>query len=184
MQASTRADALSELWLKASRPARLPQPCNSSLFGDARRTLCSSFCKPIKAANHCKWCKCKACAWCGDTPSKGTADAARLVPSRLSSLPKGAPFAAAITSVFLPHFAASFAAGYPVNLLLRPRRTAVPRDESARAYRSELEQLVTRVYYDGKGVPPPLPSVEWFNLDVGKALPACCTLTCTLCVAS
>jgi len=39
--------------------------CISGLKGDFNFQTCGAFCKPSKATNHCKFCKCKSCTFCG-----------------------------------------------------------------------------------------------------------------------
>jgi len=51
----------------ASPPPPPPGPapkCSSKQFGDTNFELCAPFCKSDKASGHCKFCKCKACAFC------------------------------------------------------------------------------------------------------------------------
>uniref|UniRef100_A0A7S0Q0L9 Uncharacterized protein n=1 Tax=Coccolithus braarudii TaxID=221442 RepID=A0A7S0Q0L9_9EUKA len=39
--------------------------CNvTGLAGDYRYEACGDFCKAEKAVNHCRYCKCKTCAFC------------------------------------------------------------------------------------------------------------------------
>ena len=38
--------------------------CESGLKGDLPFMTCGSFCKAAKAGNHCKFCKCRTCAYC------------------------------------------------------------------------------------------------------------------------
>jgi len=38
--------------------------CESGLKGDLPFITCGSFCKAAKAGNHCKFCKCRSCAYC------------------------------------------------------------------------------------------------------------------------
>ena len=140
-----------------------PVPCNSSLFGDTPRTGWGSFCKHHKAANHCKFCKCKECSFCkSDSGTEHTTTTRTPLTPSVTSLPEGTPFAAAVTSIFLPHLLSIRAAGYPINLFSRERATYVPRDVS----HWRREPLFTRAYYDGAGTPPQLPAVEWYDLDV------------------
>eukprot|EP00966_Prymnesium_polylepis_P029038 673324-Prymnesium_polylepis.1 len=89
-----RAESLATQWLaeRQQSPQELAAPCNSTLHGDSRYTGCAPFYKQLKASNHCRYCKCKACDWCGtgyDTkPSAGT----RLSSAR-ATLPRNVPFA-------------------------------------------------------------------------------------------
>ena len=168
--AALHAEALATAWVAESRSSPpTGAACKSGLFGDTQTTACGGFCKQLKAANHCKFCKCKECTFCrddasGDTQRASLAASTPLTPT-VASLPEGTPFAAAVTSVYLPHLLSIRAAGYPVNLFSRERLTYVPQDDSSRSY-SRLEPLVTRAYYDGAGTPPRLPAVEWLDLDV------------------
>mmetsp|Transcript_28527 Transcript_28527/g.69478 ORF Transcript_28527/g.69478 Transcript_28527/m.69478 type:complete len:420 (-) Transcript_28527:70-1329(-) len=166
--ARLRAETLIARWLK-ERPAAgaIAAPCNSSLFGDERSTLCSAFCKPTKATNHCKWCKCKACSWC-QVGSLGAAhnSAERISSASTGPLQPGIPFAAAVTSVFLPHLNTILAQGYPINLFSRPRTYQTPRDLSRPATSRQFQPFMTRAYYNGAGVRPQLQFVEWIDLDV------------------
>ena len=40
-------------------------PCPTAHFSDAHHLQCDRWCKPTQRAEHCTWCKCGACAWCG-----------------------------------------------------------------------------------------------------------------------
>mmetsp|Transcript_69032 Transcript_69032/g.136831 ORF Transcript_69032/g.136831 Transcript_69032/m.136831 type:complete len:173 (-) Transcript_69032:296-814(-) len=43
--------------------------CNTSAYGlkgDYAYEACGAFCKQAKAANHCKFCKCRACTFCAN----------------------------------------------------------------------------------------------------------------------
>lgn len=38
--------------------------CSSGLRGDDEKTGCAAFCQVDKAANHCRFCKCRNCGYC------------------------------------------------------------------------------------------------------------------------
>mmetsp|Transcript_76 Transcript_76/g.302 ORF Transcript_76/g.302 Transcript_76/m.302 type:complete len:216 (+) Transcript_76:37-684(+) len=42
-------------------------PCHSGLTGDYEYQTCGTFCKEVKAKNHCRFCKCKTCEFCAAT---------------------------------------------------------------------------------------------------------------------
>ena len=37
----------------------------------ALHEACYGWCAPTAATEHCGWCKCRGCSWCGDGPSTG-----------------------------------------------------------------------------------------------------------------
>jgi len=55
--------------------------CASGMPGDFAYETCGGFCKPAKAANHCKFCKCKSCTFCGGSMGEPA------TPSKLASTP-------------------------------------------------------------------------------------------------
>ena len=70
--------------------------CQSSFKGDYTYETCGAFCKAAKAKNHCLFCKCKTCAFCGGLagstrPSSGRA---RDAGTHGASKPKKAPMKA------------------------------------------------------------------------------------------
>lgn len=177
-----RAEKLREKWIREVQLASVLEttPCNSSLHGDERHRSCKLFCKPMKAENHCKWCKCQACGFCGIMlgPNKSVSAALKIEP--VVSFQPDTPFAASVTSVFLPHLLSIHSAGFPINLFSRQRFTQT-RVSQTNKFNSLSEPLLTRVYYNGEGPLPKIPFVEWFDLDLGKATKtsalACAMLT-------
>ena len=138
------------------------KPCNSTHWGDARFEACGSFCKSVKAANHCLLCKCRMCAFCkpgggGGVTSGGDAWRDVGLASLLDSLaaeptPAGAApeqHALAVTSIYLPQLhVCQMRDGCTLSLFARPL------------------QLPLRAYYDGEGQPPAkTPGVTWVSLD-------------------
>ena len=61
--------------------------CSSTLKGDYQFEACGAFCKEAKKANHCKFCKCKACTFC----AAGGAASAAVAPPALSPRNRLAP---------------------------------------------------------------------------------------------
>jgi hypothetical protein len=41
-----------------------PATCSSSLPNDVPHAQCQSFCRPLAAKSHCRWCKCRRCSYC------------------------------------------------------------------------------------------------------------------------
>ena len=134
------------------------KPCNSTQWGDARFEACGSFCKSVKAANHCLLCKCRACAFCKPGGGGGLLGGGGGLTSLLDSLaaeptPTGAApelHALAVTSIYLPQLrVCQLRDGCTLSLFARPL------------------QLPLRAYYDGEGRPPvKTPGVTWVSLDL------------------
>ena len=133
------------------------KPCNSTQWGDARFEACGSFCKSVKAANHCLLCKCRACAFCKPGGDGGVLGGGGGLTSLLDSLAVqptltgAAPelHALAVTSIYLPQLrVCQLRDGCTLSLFARPL------------------QLPLRAYYDGEGRPPAkTPGVTWVSLD-------------------
>ena len=68
------------------------EQCASGIKGDLPFMTCAGFCKSSKATNHCKFCKCRTCAYCTKegTAAEG-AVAAGAQPSAAVSVPKSEP---------------------------------------------------------------------------------------------
>merc|ERR1719506_570433 len=67
---------------EAQKPKR--KFCNTSAYslkGDYAYEACGTFCKQAKAANHCKFCKCKACTFCPVSAASTAAPEAAAAPS-------------------------------------------------------------------------------------------------------
>ena len=132
-------------------------PCNSTQWGDARFEACGSFCKSVKAANHCLLCKCRACSFCkpggaGGVPGGGSGLTGLLDSLTVEPTPMGAApelHALAVTSIYLPQLrVCQLRDGCTLSLFARPL------------------QLPLRAYYDGEGQPPAkTPGVTWVSLD-------------------
>ena len=45
--------------------------CVSGIKGDFGYRTCAAFCSEAKKANHCNFCKCKDCVFCGGTVVAG-----------------------------------------------------------------------------------------------------------------
>jgi len=57
--------------------------CNTTTYalkGDYAYEACGAFCKQVKAANHCKFCKCKSCGFCKTAASATSASSSSAVP--------------------------------------------------------------------------------------------------------
>ena len=133
------------------------KPCNSTQWGDARFEACGSWCKSVKAANHCLLCKCRTCAFCKPGGGGGLMGGGGGLTSLVDSLaveptPTGAApdlHALAVTSIYLPQL-----------------RVCQLRDGCALSLFARPLQLPLRAYYDGEGQPPAqTPGVTWVSLD-------------------
>ena len=71
----------------AADDATPKKACTSSLKGDYPFEACGAFCKQAKSGNHCKFCKCKACTFCGASASTTTSAPPALSPSLRRSAP-------------------------------------------------------------------------------------------------
>ena len=81
-----------EIWEASEQPRRLLKEtrkfCNVSeygLKGDYAYEACSNFCKQAKASNHCRFCKCRACAFCKVTATESTASSSWQADKQASS---------------------------------------------------------------------------------------------------
>ena len=55
--------------------------CQSGLRGDFTFKTCADFCKPTRASNHCRFCKCQQCPFCAAVKSGVTVDGGAAVPA-------------------------------------------------------------------------------------------------------
>tara|TARA_B110001452_G_scaffold189591_1_gene159803 strand:- start:279 stop:1985 length:1707 start_codon:yes stop_codon:yes gene_type:complete len=62
--------------------------CRSGLRGDFGFKTCADFCNQARAPNHCRFCKCQQCSFCGATPASSEAQAAPVV---AAAVPARAP---------------------------------------------------------------------------------------------
>merc|ERR1711924_26769 len=59
--------------------------CNTTTYalkGDYAYEACGAFCKQAKAANHCKFCKCKACSFCASAAATSKAPVKAVNPDK------------------------------------------------------------------------------------------------------
>ena len=77
--------------------AAAKEQCTSTMVGDYNYKTCGAFCKESKAANHCRYCKCKACGFCSGTlpPTGGAAVLSPKVKKKRKSTAVAQPAAAA-----------------------------------------------------------------------------------------
>ena len=154
-----RAQVFLKQWLEPSAPQGKMIACSSTLHGDFSHEACGEFCKPSKATNHCKYCKCRTCSYCAGSTGNASRAPMRSPPIgsiAAATVPSSAAFAVGVTSVFLPHLLERQAAGYALTLFSRPRRIA---------YGPTFQALPLRAYYDGPGaLPTDLEAVEWLRL--------------------
>ena len=159
-----KATALRAEWLRLTSSAPTNAhgtgfSCNSSLHGDAPVEGCGSFCKESKARDHCRFCKCRACSYCGRT--QRSSQSSEYSPSQ-SALPSSTPFAMIVTSVYLPHLLKRRSNGFALTLFSRARLNAFGASGVLPPY-----TLRVRAYFDGPGTPPPeLDQVQWVPLEL------------------
>ena len=55
--------------------------CQSGLRGDFTFKTCADFCKPTRASNHCRFCKCQQCPFCTAVQSGVTMDGGAAAPA-------------------------------------------------------------------------------------------------------
>lgn len=60
--AAPRVLGLLTVWLAAAHAA---SPCTSAHADDEDHAACYGWCSPALAEDHCGWCKCRGCGWCG-----------------------------------------------------------------------------------------------------------------------
>lgn len=106
---------------------------------------CQPFCKAEKAPNHCSFCRCSRCSFCGNATS--TSMPAAAAAPRKTWLER-VPSAVLVTSVFLPHLVKASSVGYANTLFARP----LP--------------LPTMAYFDGGRLEtcPSFARVTWIEL--------------------
>ena len=78
--ASRRLALLSALLAAAAaEPEKVA--CQSGLRGDFTFKTCADFCKPTRASNHCRFCKCQQCPFCTAVKSGVTVDGGAAAPA-------------------------------------------------------------------------------------------------------
>ena len=78
--ASRRLALLSALLAAAyAEPEKVA--CQSGLRGDFTFKTCADFCKPTRASNHCRFCKCQQCPFCAAVKSGVTVDGGAAAPA-------------------------------------------------------------------------------------------------------
>jgi len=105
---STKEAATSPAAKSGGSTERSHKACTSGIKGDYMFETCGAFCKAAKSSNHCKFCKCKQCSFCGGSSSPevkstdGEASVATSVPivSAAASTPVVAVPTAATTMTF------------------------------------------------------------------------------------
>ena len=94
--------------------------CRSGIKGDFNYEMCGAFCKSAKATNHCKFCKCRTCTFCGGTATKGelptqpTASASAAVPIAAAAAAPSAAASSAPVAAAAPASYSAPAAAAPV----------------------------------------------------------------------
>ena len=78
--ASRRLALLSALLAAAAaEPEKVA--CQSGLRGDFTFKTCADFCKPTRASNHCRFCKCQQCPFCTAVKSGVAVDGGAAAPA-------------------------------------------------------------------------------------------------------
>ena len=63
--ASHRHSTLDQRWRVSNSMATERMQCPTPHFSDSKRLQCDGWCKQAQRHEHCTWCKCAACTWCG-----------------------------------------------------------------------------------------------------------------------
>ena len=71
--------ALLPLATIAAEPEKVA--CQSGLRGDFTFKTCADFCKPTRASNHCRFCKCQQCPFCTAVQPGVTMDGGAAAPA-------------------------------------------------------------------------------------------------------